>query len=194
MGFWTNQVAKSLPGKVAKTGSKATVGGTALLLALVMYLLFNFGTGMGTGSGNGESSSELGKEPSGLASKAPASSDSPDETEPGDSKLTSLVADQLSGGMTDDEKKALSSDVLAVLIDEREYFIEIPGKDPVYRPTQLKRILELAQNARGDSNGVRVRIIRRETARASAEEQLKLDLGRIGIGPDQIYMAETLIP
>lgn len=193
MGLWPKQLANSLPGRIMKSSSRATMGGTALLAALVMYLLMNFGTGFGTGSSNskGGPAPESSGESTSRESASQTKNDAPkiDQATP-----TSLVPDSRSGGLSDDEKKALNGNVLTVLIDERSYFIEIPGQESLYRPTDLKRILELAKHASGDTNGIRVRVLRRETARASAEEQLKLDLARIGINSTAIYMSETLVP
>ena len=109
---------------------------------------------------------------------------------------TSLAApDRVKGGLTEDEKKALSGDTLTVLIDEHDYLIELPGSpDPIFRPTPMDRIVELAKLTNGDTNGTRVRILRRQSSRASAEEKLKLELERHSIHSDAIVMPSEFVP
>ncbi|MEZ6061412.1 MAG: hypothetical protein R3C19_13795 [Planctomycetaceae bacterium] len=85
--------------------------------------------------------------------------------------------------------------MLTVLIDEYDYLILIPSEsEPVYRKAELSRILQLAKQTKGDSNGIRVRIQRRDNSRASAEHQLTNELQRAGIGNDAIYMASEFVP
>ena len=82
-----------------------------------------------------------------------------------------------------------------MLIDEHTFLVEIPGSpDPIFRPTPLKRILELAPQAKGDANGIRVKILRRENARASSEFELKSELERIGIRSDAMMMPGEFVP
>ena len=180
-------MAKTLPGKVIRGTSRAGIGGGAILIALALFFLFRgFGPGGtgATGSGTGSEST-----PGGSAMITTGANDSSATT-------TSLAApDRISGGLTEDEKKALSGDTLTVLIDEHDYLIELPGSpDPIFRPTPLKRIVELAALSKGDTNGIRVRILRRQSSRTSAEEQLKLELEKNGIHKDSVVMPSELMP
>jgi hypothetical protein len=85
--------------------------------------------------------------------------------------------------------------VFTVLIDEKNFLIELPGDlDPVYRETSLPRVIELAKLAKGDSNGIRVRILRRESARASAEFDLIDGLHKAGIAKDSTIMPADFVP
>lgn len=174
---------QNLPGRVVRTTSRAGLGGGAILIGLALYLLFK---GMGPG-GIGSSGSGIGPEPeeSLITSKG---TDTPSEK--------AIVApDQIRGGLTDDEKKSLSGDVLTILIDEKNFLLELPGDvDPVYRKTSLPRVIELARLARGDSNGIRVRILRRESARASAEFDLIDGLHKEGVSKDSIIMPADFVP
>ncbi len=183
-------MAISLTGKVVSCTSRAGSGGGAILIGLALFLLFRgFGPGGtgATGSGTGTDSSTNGSAM--ITKTAPGSKDFSTTT-------TSLAApDSISGGMTENEKKALSGDILTVLIDEHDYLIEIPGSpDPIFRPTPLERIVELARITDGDTNGTRVRILRRQSSRASAEEKLKLELERQGIHDDAIVMPSEFVP
>jgi len=186
-------VKKSVPGKVVRNTSRAGVGGGALLIGLALFLLFRgFGPG-GTGSSGSGSSpeSEGGSNPQ-ITTATPTSA-APSSTTPA---VTSLTApDALEGGLTDDEEKALSGNVLTLLIDEHDFLMELPGSPaPIFRPIPLERVLELATLSKGDTNGVKVKILRRETSRASAEFQLKSELERKGIRGDSIMMPSEFVP
>lgn len=174
-------MASRQPG-VFKTTARAASGGVIMVGLMLCLLLFR---GFGTGSPDSATSTS--------GSPQMATTESPKNTETPDPEST--VEDESSGGLTPDEQKALSEKVLAVLIDEHQYLLAIPGESTdVYRPTELERVIELARRTEGDSNGIRVRILRRENARASAEEQLKLDLNRAGITRDCIYMPADFVP
>jgi len=177
-----------LPARFVRGTSRAGMGGGALLIALALFLLFRgFGPG-GTGasgSGTGEVSTSHG------TARPSVSSD-----ETSDAKDSSLVApDPIAGGLTEDERKALSGNSLTVLIDEYQYLIELPGTPVnIFRPTELSRIVELASLAKGDSNGIKVRVLIRQSARASAEKQLQTDLELSGIHRDAIMMTSEFAP
>ena len=53
--------------------------------------------------------------------------------------------------------------------------------------------VEVAQQASGDSNGIRVRIQKRNTARASAEEKILSELEQAGVGRDAVFESSELI-
>ncbi len=186
-------VKKSVPGKIVRSTSRAGVWGGALLIGLALFLLFRgFGPG-GTGSSNSGSGLESngGSDPK-ISTSAPTSA-APSSTSPAPTSLT--APDPLAGGLTDDEKKALSGDVLTVLIDEHRFLMELPGSpDPIFRPIPLERVVELATLSKGDTNGVKVKILRRETSRASAEFQLKSELERRGIRGDSLVMPTEFVP
>jgi hypothetical protein len=178
-----NEHPQNLPGRVVRTTSRAGVGGGAILIGLALFMLFK---GMGPG-GTGSSGSGIGpeSETSLINSKATETS----------SEKAITAPDEVKGGLTDDEKKSLSGDVFTVLIDEKNFLMELPGDlDPVYRETSLPRVIELAKLAKGDSNGIRVRILRRESARASAEFDLIDGLHKAGIAKDSTIMPADFVP
>lgn len=166
------------------------MGAGAILIGLALFLLFR---GPGPG-GTGQSGSGTGPEETSTG-KTMVTTASPSET-PAETTSKSVVApDAVVGGLTDDEQKALSGDVLTVLIDEREFLIEIPSDaEAVFRPTEFDRVVKLAAMAKGDTNGIKVRILRRESSRASAEFQLKSELERHGIESDAIMMPGEFVP
>ena len=82
-----------------------------------------------------------------------------------------------------------------MLIDERQFLIQIATTPtPLFRPSPLARIVELAARAPGDTNGIRVRILRRETARPSAENELREVLKSVGLLDDAILMPAETVP
>lgn len=90
----------------------------------------------------------------------------------------------------------LSGGVLTLLIDEYQLFARVEhGQGTRYEAISLDKAVQLAQRAAGDANGIRVRILRRETARAAAEEQLQQALRQQASLPDDaIYLASELVP
>ncbi len=184
-----DQHEKSLPVRVARGTSRAGVGGGALLIGFALFMLFR---GFGSG-GTGESGSGTGATGTPMITSGSPST-SPDAAT---SKASQAIAapDSVEGGLTDDEEKALSGDVFSVLIDEHDYLIELPGtSESIFRPSTLDRVVELALLARGDTNGIKVRILRRESSRASAEFQLKTALERKGVRTDAIVMPGEFVP
>ena len=175
--------------RVIKTTTKAASGGV-IVIAAILALLFFRGPGLGTGESDSENETSGTDRPA-MATTEPVTTTGGSPTTPSESPD---VTDD-SGGLTPDEQKALSGKVLGILIDEYSYRMEVPGDaTPIYREAELQRLVQLAKQADGDSNGIRVRILRRENARASTEEQLKLELSRVGINSDAFYMPETFVP
>ncbi len=187
---------KRLVPRLVRGTSRAGVGAGAVLIGLALFMLFR-GFGLGPGSGPGEGGSGDADEKSDERPKILAADSAPqqsDTKEQPDSEAEA-AAGKNANGLTFDEEKAIASSVLTVLIDEHDYLMQIPGTtDPVYRRADLARLVELAKRTKGDSNGIRVRILRRESARASAENQIKADLVHAGIGTDAIVMPREFVP
>ena len=97
-------------------------------------------------------------------------------------------------GLSENERRSVSTGVLVVLIDEHNYLVRtVEEGSGVFRPIELPRLIEVAQHARGDSNGIRVRIEKKTTARASAEHGLRLGLKQAGIGEDAVFESSQLL-
>ena len=71
-------------------------------------------------------------------------------------------------------KAGLEDDMVTVLIDGHDFAVltKVAG-EPKYEPVAIDRVVSLAKLAKGDDSGVRVRVQRRETARMSAQEELR---------------------
>lgn len=159
--------------KVTRTAS----GGIIVIVALLAVLFMQ-----GPGTGDGESSD-------------PGSSSS-------DSELLAstnaggvpLATDQQYGGLTDNEQAALSGKTLIVLIDEYDYWMQVLGDGAeTWQPIELARLAEVARQAPGDSNGIRVRIEKRVTSRPRAELKLLEEFEKVGISKDAIFESSELI-
>ena len=84
---------------------------------------------------------------------------------------------------------------MGILIDERSYLLKIPGTpQDIFRPSTLDRVVQLAKMVSGDVNGIRVVILRRETARVTAEQNLKAALVEAGISANAVYMPNHFTP
>ncbi len=95
----------------------------------------------------------------------------------------------------DDTNTGLEDDVLTVLIDGRDYLTLRKTDDKEsYLPADLTQIARLAKLARGDGSGVRVKILRRESARTTAEVALRDALLKAGIPEHTIHMPQQLLP
>ena len=174
--------------RILKTTARAASGGVIVIAALLALLFFR-GPGLGQGEGDADSDAADSADSAMASTETPAGGATP-TVAPADSDPTAET-----GGLTPDEERALSDKILAILIDEHEYRLEVPGdSETLYRPIEMERLLELAELAEGDSNGIKTRILRRENARASAEEKLKLELEHVGIRTDAVYMPEEFVP
>ena len=163
---------------IVKSTARAATGGVIVVAALLALMFFR-----GAGSGTGDADSP---------NVAPAlvTTDPPSMAAEDPSEAETDV-----DGLTPNEQKALSSHVLSILIDEHDYLIGIPdGATMVYHPCDIERLVELAGHADGDSNGIRVRIVQRESARPSAEEKLKLALASAGVDVDALYQQSEFVP
>lgn len=185
-----------------KTTTRAASGG-AVLVGAVLVLLFFRGTGIGIGvDSEGEAEESVNtpdaSEPSDsepsreLASVAPASGSSGSQ-QPDAAIPPKEISNQPK--LSIDERVATGQKTLGILIDERSYLLRIPGTpQDVFRPSTLERLVELAKLVSGDTNGIRVTILRRETARTTAEQELKSALAAAGIGANAVYMPNDFVP
>lgn len=94
-----------------------------------------------------------------------------------------------------EEKSALPREFVEVLIDEESYLTKesIDGRDE-YRPIALNRLIELARSAPGNDAGVRVRIARRGSSIARAEEELEQALLQADIPREAIDWQAEIAP
>ena len=140
-----------------KGRSKTLLGGAVILAIGVLIGMFGKLPGFGTGSGNSRS----------VATSQPV-------------EVPLAAKDRIDEPGT--------QQVVTVLIDDRSYALVLQvGSETVYRPVDLPDLVREASAATGNSDGLRVRILRRESARASTEENLYAALADAGITGDAVY-------
>lgn len=87
-----------------------------------------------------------------------------------------------------------SEGAVEVLIDDRDFYLRRgAGEGAEWVKANGDSVVSYAKQAAGDSAGVRVRIFRKPTARASAEETLIEALGVAGLTSAEIDVPEKLI-
>ena len=88
----------------------------------------------------------------------------------------------------------LTDDVVDVRIEDRSYWVRqlLAGKK-VYQPAELDQIVEWAKKAKGDAQGIRVRISRRGSARVSTWETLQHELTQAGLSQSSVLLQEGLV-
>ena len=141
MALFSKKIENSPPGKIVRKTSKAATGGAALFIAFLAVMLFR--NGVGTPDAGGKT--QTNENPAMATNAAPDSRPAPrqQETKPA---ATDTAATELS----EDERKAMSGNVLTVLIDERSYLLQIPTSDqPLYRPVSIERLRTIAPLSRG---------------------------------------------
>ena len=158
-------------------GALLVVG--AIAGAVISQWLPNLG---GTGFGIGNSGSPIAPKANPKSDEHPETATSSNPTEPEEYPgAKPLVPD--------------SPDVLHVLIDGWQYSVreKVHGRLE-YRPASLDQIVHLAENMKGDEDGIRVRISRRGNSRATAEMALQDRLLTAGLREESIRQEEGFVP
>ena len=182
---------------VFKTTTRAASGG-AVLVGVALVLLFFRGKGIGIGvdsegqtdpsaeTSEGEQRASQTTTPEFASISNPLNS--PETAQP-------AAEGKQQPELTIDEQVAVGQKTLGILIDERSYLLKIPGTpQDIFRPSTLDRVVQLAKMVSGDVNGIRVVILRRETARVTAEQNLKAALVEAGISANAVYMPNHFTP
>lgn len=134
--------------------------------AVLSAVLPDFGFGLGSGGGIGN--------PPGLKPAANAP--------PAESPSTGPIE-----GATSATEEAAPPDVVYILIDGRNYLLRHGAADEAsFQPASLDQVVQAAQAATGDDNGIRVRIAQKSSARETTERALRAKLDEAGIPGDAI--------
>ena len=164
-----------------KNARRLTIGGGVLVCLVAVYgLMSGLFPGLGgSGSGNGTNV---------LVTGAGDSTDVPDAR-------PSKPADDQREPNTEAAAPSDPAEVVNVLIDGRTYFLRslVGGKEE-HRRIELPALVDLAKAARGNEDGIRIRISRRESSRASAENLLQEKLTEAGLRKQSIYLQKGFVP
>ncbi|MHC4878147.1 MAG: hypothetical protein ACYTGL_16960 [Planctomycetota bacterium] len=159
---------------------KRAFAGITVVLAVVIATIFNGGfPGLGTRNGNADEDGTATKVVSSTEPVTPPAQEPPTEPEP-------PAADK------PEEKPAKKRElkVLDILVDGHEYQISIRGKG--YSTFPINQIVAVAKETSGNEDGIRVRILRRPSARVVAWSRLYETLEDAGIDKDAIIMPHEL--
>lgn len=84
--------------------------------------------------------------------------------------------------------------LITVLIDDRDFSLaKKSGDELTYEAIALEEIVELAKDLPGNEDGIKVRVLRKETARATAEANLRNALIDAGLDAGSIYMPRSFV-
>lgn len=166
---------------------KRTILGGTLAVGLVAGLwlsgkLPHLGSGFGLGSGG-----------DGLLGKPDASNvavQSGDRSRSSEADVESTKADS-KPKRTDAEPL---DDLLTILVEDRHYAVwKKTRKGNGYFPAELEELIPLALNAKPNDEGLRVRILRSESARVTAWQKLQSELVQSGVPADAIVLTKDLV-
>lgn len=168
-----------------KTGmrllSKRNILGAVLIAGIATGVyLSDYLKGWGLGGGPGISGSN--------ASKGTLNTGA----DSGDDKNTAATVDS-TPNYAPDESVAHPPQVLKVVVADRSFFIRETGEVPELTQVDLKQIVRRAKAATGDDDGIRVRVYRKSSSRASVEVELRDALVAAGITEDQTVWVATPI-
>ncbi|MCA9062567.1 MAG: hypothetical protein KDA96_05895 [Planctomycetaceae bacterium] len=175
------------PRNVARGTGRAVTGGGILLAALALLMFLRHGPGT--------SNEDPGKDSDGTDSATESVTDpatimvqSDSVAEHGFSTSPRPSPDESASPLTDEERQALAGSVITVEIDDYSYLLEYgPENDLQKIARPVDRIVHLAGQARGDSNGLKIRIREIGTTRPRAELELREALKQAGISENAIH-------
>jgi hypothetical protein len=157
-------------------GAAAVVG-----LAWLVSNLFNLNVGGIGGDGEGR----IGIPTSSSVSTPDAEpSEPPPQSEPETEPVSTEGPDDSIG----------EGGVVVAMIDDHDHFLRRgTGEDGEWIAAEPDAIAAYARQAAGDETGVRVRILRKPSARAAAEESLVEALRSVGLTDSEIDVTEKLL-
>jgi len=90
-------------------------------------------------------------------------------------------------------KSGLVDDCVNVLVDGHDYLLltSTDGAD-AYRKTSIDQVLSLARIAKGNATGIRVKVLCKASARASAEARLKTALTNSQLPANSIFWPQGI--
>ena len=166
---------------------KRTILGGTLVIGLIAGIwlsdnLPHMGSGFGLGSGG---DGILGQPAaSNVAVQAGDGSIKSDTVEAADEQVSTLKR-------TDAE---LLDDVLTILVEDRHYAVlRKTRKGNGYFLAELDELVQLARDAKPSDDGLRVRILRSESARVTAWQKLQSELVQAGVPAEAIVLPKDLV-
>ena len=157
---------------------KRAFAGITVVVGVVIVTLLNGGfPGFGTRNGNADEDDSAAEVVASTETEAPPETPAPPQPE--EAPKTE-----------DSTPKKPDIKVLDILVDGHDYQISLRGKG--YTTFPLERIVATAKATSGNEDGIRVRILRRDSARVVAWSRLHEALEDAGISKDAILMPREL--
>lgn len=147
-------------------------------LVVVGAILGSFMSGLlpGFGSGSGIGAEDAGNDSPSVSSDNAQQEPTP-TNEPADSDVVTVAP----------------AAVLDIRIDNHDYVVPDAASATGVRKVDLDEAVKLAQMTRGNDDGIRVRILRNQSARVTAWAALHDELVKAGLAMDSIRMPKDLI-
>lgn len=98
--------------------------------------------------------------------------------------------DQKPAAAPDKSSPVASTDVVKILIDNRSFLLRTSEGDS---PAELNDVISQVKSTSGDADGIRVRVYRKATSRASTEIALRDALMAAGVTEEQIVWVPNVV-
>ena len=156
----------------------ATVGGGLIALGILVGMFLNLFRGPG-GGGDGSNMLVQSSGEESLSIEEPESETAADES----TDVPVHNASQQNNIDSQPAAVAAAPQVVDVVVDDRQYHIRKTGEDGREQlvPIALQELVETVRRASGNEDGIRVRIVRRDSSRAAAEKLLHESLLDAGV-------------
>ncbi|OYW15139.1 MAG: hypothetical protein B7Z55_15240, partial [Planctomycetales bacterium 12-60-4] len=93
-------------------------------------------------------------------------------------------------GVSSETAKGTAPESLRVVIKDRNYYLRSGGSET---PIDLDALVSMVQSAIGDDDGIKLRIYRTESARVTAELQLRESLKTVDVADSAIYTSPDVV-
>lgn len=164
-----------------KKATYGVVGVTAVVLtAMFTGLIPGFGTGSGSGDGTNTVQADTGEQPANPTEETTSdSAETPDNPPPAETKPTP------------EEPAAPPQELIQVVVENDRYGLQIA--DGRFKVASMQEVIEAAQSATGNEDGIRVRILRKPSAKVVAWSTLSNELEKAGIAKNSILIPKKLV-
>lgn len=153
------------------------LGGIAILAVVLTTFFTGIIPGFGTGSGQGDGTTPTVQAETEEGAAQPANADTPANPEVSKPVPPKPVAAPV--------------EVVQIVVDGDEFGLK--RSDGIYRVAPISRIVEDAQSATGNEDGIKVRILRKKSAKYVAWSTLANELEKSGIKASEILIPKRLV-
>ncbi len=153
------------------------LGGIAILAVVLTTFFTGIIPGFGTGSGQADGTTPTVQAETGETAEPPANPETPVTTDPAKPVPPKPIAAPV--------------EVVQIVVEGDEFGLR--RSDGKYRVAPISRIVEDAQSATGNEDGIKVRILRKKNAKYVAWSTLANELEKSGIKASEILIPKRLV-